>query len=87
MSRRRIDLHVPFTEKSQAKRLGAWWDPTIRKWYARFGERKLVSRWRPEVSTEKNLSRKISNYFKSKPNPIKTNYFMKHPFPKTRIKL
>ena len=30
---KRVYLEVPFSEKSEAKELGAWWDPKIKKWY------------------------------------------------------
>lgn len=29
----RRDLHVPFDEKDEAKRLGARWDANARRWY------------------------------------------------------
>lgn len=29
----RLDLHVPFEEKDDAKKLGARWDPSARRWY------------------------------------------------------
>lgn len=31
----RIDLNVPFAEKDEAKRLGAWWDAGRRTWYVK----------------------------------------------------
>ena len=34
---RRIILEVPFVEKNQAKELGAWWDPEIKKWFVPAG--------------------------------------------------
>jgi len=30
-------LEVPFAEKDQAKKLGARWDPALKKWYAPHG--------------------------------------------------
>lgn len=29
----RIDLKVPFSEKDEAKSLGAKWDPSLKTWY------------------------------------------------------
>lgn len=31
-------LEVPFKEKEEAKRLGAWWDPILKKWYVPVGK-------------------------------------------------
>ena len=42
---RKYYLDVPYIERQEARRLGAWWDPRVRKWYARFGERRLTERW------------------------------------------
>ncbi len=42
-------LGVPFPEKDQAKKLGAKWDNTIRKWYIPEdfkGDDKCFDRWR-----------------------------------------
>lgn len=36
-SMRRTYLNVPFTEKDEAKRLGAKWDPSNRQWYVPAG--------------------------------------------------
>ncbi|HMO17983.1 MAG TPA: DUF5710 domain-containing protein [Oligoflexia bacterium] len=33
MRRVKVYLEVPFTEKNEAKSLGAWWDPGVRKWF------------------------------------------------------
>lgn len=38
-------LSVPFSEKEEAKSLGAKWDPEKKQWYAPYGEENLVSRW------------------------------------------
>lgn len=38
-------LNVPFSEKDEAKSLGARWDNAQRKWYAPNGESALVERW------------------------------------------
>ena len=69
----RTYLNVPFKENAQAKKLGAWWDPRVRKWYARKAEPKLVQRWGiKKKSTEKILRKKTSNYFNSAKNyPIR----------------
>ena len=45
MENHRTYLNVPYCERQEAKRLGAWWDQRVRKWYARFGERRLTKRW------------------------------------------
>lgn len=29
----RVNLSVPFEEKDEAKRLGAWWDPARKVWF------------------------------------------------------
>jgi len=39
-------LAVPFGEKDEAKKLGAWWDPICKKWYAPNGEAVLLERWK-----------------------------------------
>lgn len=31
----RIDLNVPFAEKDEAKKMGAWWDGYRRTWYVK----------------------------------------------------
>ena len=59
MNHHRIYLNVPYSERLQAKRYGAWWDPRVRKGYARFGELQLIKRW----------GKKTSNCFKpQRPN-------------------
>ena len=30
-----ILLNVPFSEKDEAKKLGAWWNPELKKWYVK----------------------------------------------------
>ncbi len=37
-SRRRVDLQVPYTERAEAKRLGALWDAGRKTWFAMVGE-------------------------------------------------
>jgi hypothetical protein len=42
-------LEVPFKEKDEAKQLGAWWDPTIKKWFVPLGrDVDLFKKWIPE---------------------------------------
>lgn len=36
-NRKRCILEVPFLEKDEAKNLGAWWDPQIKKWFVPAG--------------------------------------------------
>ena len=39
-------LDVPFHEKDEAKELGAWWDPELKKWYVPVGKDvALFERW------------------------------------------
>ncbi|WBS05346.1 DUF5710 domain-containing protein [Pseudoduganella sp. SL102] len=41
-----VFLNVPFAEKDEAKRLGARWDPTRKKWYVPNGvDAEQFSRW------------------------------------------
>lgn len=47
----RVDLDVPYSEKDQAKALGAWWDPAARTWYVPAGkDPRPFSKWIPESS-------------------------------------
>jgi hypothetical protein len=49
----RVVLEVPFEEKDQAKELGAWWDPDLRKWFIPPGKDiKPFLRWLPEETNE-----------------------------------
>ncbi len=42
-------LNVPFAEKDNAKKLGAKWDATKRKWYVPYGlDANLFSQWRAD---------------------------------------
>lgn len=41
----KIFLNVPFSEKDEAKALGAKWDSSEKKWYAPNGEQSLIDRW------------------------------------------
>ena len=45
----RTDLHVPYPEKDEAKRLGARWDPTRQVWYVENKENlEPFLRWMPK---------------------------------------
>ena len=45
----RVDLRVPYSEKDEAKALGARWDPSMKKWYT-FSNNphyyELIERWK-----------------------------------------
>ena len=42
-------LEVPFEEKDEAKRIGAKWDPDLRKWFVPNGiDSKPFSKWIPD---------------------------------------
>ena len=46
-------IDCPFEEKDQAKKLGARWDPAVRRWY--YTDREdaaLFKRWEPDASTK-----------------------------------
>ena len=52
MEHHRKYFNVPYSERLEARRLGANWDPHVRKWYApfgAFGERRLTERWRARI--------------------------------------
>jgi hypothetical protein len=41
-------LNVPYSERNEAKALGAWWDPDLRKWFVPQGlEEGPFKRWNP----------------------------------------
>jgi hypothetical protein len=45
----RVDLRVPYSEKDEAKALGARWDPSIKKWYVLSNNvhyNELIDRWK-----------------------------------------
>lgn len=45
----RINLDVPYREKDEAKKLGAKWDPKIKKWYVPSNIRiDKFKKWIPE---------------------------------------
>ncbi len=49
MIKRGVILNVPFSEKDEAKELGARWDPDLRKWFVPAGkDTRPFSRWLPE---------------------------------------
>jgi hypothetical protein len=45
----RVELRVPYSEKDEAKALGARWDPSMKKWYT-FNNNphyyELIERWK-----------------------------------------
>lgn len=41
----KVYLSVPYKEKDDAKKLGAKWDPSVKKWYAPNSESSLLDRW------------------------------------------
>ena len=48
MDERGLVLSVPFSEKDEAKALGARWDPDLRKWFVPKGsDTKPFARWIP----------------------------------------
>ncbi len=48
----RIDLQVPFSEKGEARRLGARWDPGQRVWYVPANvDPAPLAKWRPRLPT------------------------------------
>ena len=45
---RGLILEVPFSDKEQAKELGAWWDPELKKWFVPKGrDPRPFERWIP----------------------------------------
>lgn len=45
---KRFDLRVPYSEKDEAKALGARWDASVKKWYtlsSNPNHRELLNRW------------------------------------------
>ena len=46
---RGLILEVPFKEKDEAKRLGAWWDPDLKKWFVPKGQDiRPFAKWFPK---------------------------------------
>jgi hypothetical protein len=46
---RGVILDVPFSEKDEAKGLGAWWDPDLKKWFVPRGrDPEPFRKWIPE---------------------------------------
>ncbi len=57
----RLDLKVPFTEKDQAKKLGARWDAARKTWYIEGKEDTTpFSRWSPTPHTASSGKRPAS---------------------------
>lgn len=51
---RGVVLDVPFAEKEAAKRLGARWDPDLRKWFVPRGlDARKFDRWVPKGQQDK----------------------------------
>ena len=51
--RHRVVLDVPYAEKNEAKELGAWWDPHMRKWFVPPGrDPQPFARWFPKQEAE-----------------------------------
>jgi hypothetical protein len=49
---RGVILEVPFKEKDEAKRLGAWWDPDLKKWFVPQGkDPRPFIRWFPDKAS------------------------------------
>jgi hypothetical protein len=51
---KRFDLSVPYSEKDEAKELGAKWDASVKKWYTLSSNpnyRELLNRWEWKVAT------------------------------------
>lgn len=47
---RGLMLDVPFSEKDEAKRLGARWDPDMRKWFVPRGlDSRKFAKWDPSA--------------------------------------
>lgn len=44
----RYDLKVPFTEKDEAKKLGARWDAARKIWYIEGKDETLFAKWSPK---------------------------------------
>ena len=57
----RIDLNVPFSEKDEAKQLGARWDGEMRTWYIPDGKSSMpFKKWLPELPY---INIKAGNYY------------------------
>lgn len=58
----RTDLRVPFSEKDEAKKLGARWDPVNKVWFVPEGQdRRAFAKWITESSPEENM--RAQRYF------------------------
>lgn len=50
--RRGVILNVPYKEKDEVKRLGAWWDVDLKKWFVPQGKDLApFERWVPKKSS------------------------------------
>lgn len=48
--KRGVVLDVPFKEKNEAKQLGAWWDPEMKKWFVPEGkDLQIFEKWIPKA--------------------------------------
>ena len=49
----RVMLNVPYSEKDEAKELGAWWDAELKKWFVPSGiDAKPFEKWIESKSEE-----------------------------------
>jgi hypothetical protein len=59
----KIDLQVPFSEKDEAKRLGARWDGKQRTWYVPDGvDISPLKKWLPQPQTEHPRTMLVPSY-------------------------
>jgi hypothetical protein len=59
----RTILEVPYTDKNEAKALGAWWDPELKKWFVPSGiDLRPFAKWH----IRKNLLNKSTNRIQQK---------------------
>lgn len=60
-------LEVPFNEKDEAKALGAWWDPEVKKWFVPRGKTpETFARWLPSDTQSEIPSRAGDDVQKAK---------------------
>ncbi len=57
----RIYLNVPYSEKEDAKALGARWDGDRKLWYAPYGEKSLIEKWVNSNSANDDYFRRLEN--------------------------
>jgi hypothetical protein len=62
-----VYLSVPYSDKDQAKSMGAKWNPAEKKWYAPNGEKSLIEKWgvnvNPVILTGEDLTFGGNNLF------------------------